>query len=102
VSYGATRNNVAVGNPEPTAVFWSPSLKTTSFLVTVFSAASISSLPLPGSTASSCRVEEGSYENGVFKVPPHLERRRDGLGPQLLARSRWCCASRWPPLENPG
>ena len=67
VSYGARRNNRAVGNPEPTGRVLVAQLKDNQFLVTGFFCR-IDFRPVDaGRRRQFLRVEEGTYENGVFK-----------------------------------
>src|SRR5450759_693652 len=67
VSYGATRNNRAVGNTEPTGRGLVGQLKDNQFLVAGF----YSRVDFRPADADKhrqfLRVEEGTYENGVFK-----------------------------------
>jgi beta-galactosidase GanA len=67
VSYGASRNNRAVGNPEPTGRVLVAQLKDNQFLVAgLFCRVDFT----PADAAKRrqfLRVEEGAYENGVFK-----------------------------------
>jgi hypothetical protein len=67
VSYGATRNNRAVGNPEPTGRVLVAQLKDNQFLVAGFSCRVDFQPAAAGQHRQFLRVEEGSYENGVFK-----------------------------------
>ena len=68
VSYGARRNNRAAGNAEPTGRALVAQLKDNQFLVTGF----FSRVEFQSADADKHRqflkVEEGAYENGVFKV----------------------------------
>jgi hypothetical protein len=67
VSYGATRNNRAVGNPEPTGRVLVAQLKDNQFLVTGFFCRVDFRAADPDKHRQFLRVEEGTYENGVFK-----------------------------------
>jgi hypothetical protein len=67
VSYGATRNNRAVGNAEPTGRVLVAQLKDDQFLVTGFFCRVDFRPAGAGQHRQFLRVEEGSYENGVFK-----------------------------------
>jgi hypothetical protein len=69
VSYGAARNNRPMGNPEPTGRVLVAQLKDNQFLVAGFFCRVDFR---PGDAAADkhrqfLRVEEGTYENGVFK-----------------------------------
>ena len=67
VSYGATRNNRAVGNPEPTGRVLVAQLKDDQFLVTGFFCRVDFRPADPDKHRQFLRVEEGAYEKGVFK-----------------------------------
>lgn len=67
VSYGASRNNRAVGNPEPTGRVLVAQLKDNQFLVAGFFCRIDFSPADPDKRRQFLRVEEGTYENGVFK-----------------------------------
>jgi len=67
VSYGATRNNRAVGNAEPTGRMLVGQLKDNQFLVAGFSCR-IDFRPADADKHRQfLRVEEGVYENGAFR-----------------------------------
>jgi hypothetical protein len=67
VSYGASRNNPAVGNPEPTGRVLVAQLKDNQFLVAGFFCR-VDFRPADAEQHRQfLRVEEGNYENGVFK-----------------------------------
>jgi len=67
VSYGAVRDHHALGNPEPTGRVLVAQLKDNQFLVTGFSCRVDFQPAAAGQHRQFLRVEEGSYENGVFK-----------------------------------
>jgi Domain of unknown function (DUF5597)/Beta-galactosidase len=67
VSYGASRNNRAVGNAEPTGRILVAQLKDNQFLVAGFHSR-VDFRPADAEKHRQfLRVEEGAYENGVFK-----------------------------------
>jgi hypothetical protein len=67
VSYGASRNNRAMGNPEPTGRVLVAQLKENQFLVAGFFCR-VDFRPANAERHRQfLRVEEGTYENGVFK-----------------------------------
>jgi hypothetical protein len=67
VSYGAARNNRAAGNPEPIGRMLVGQLKDNQFLVAGFNSR-IDFRPADANKFRQfLRVEEGVYENGVFK-----------------------------------
>jgi hypothetical protein len=67
VSYGASRNNPAVGNPEPTGRVLVAQLKDNQFLVTGFFCR-VDFQPADAARHRQfLRVEEVTYENGAFK-----------------------------------
>jgi len=67
ISYGATRNNPAVGNPEPTGRVLVAQLKDNQFLVTGFFSRVDFQPTDSGRHRQFLRVEEVSYENGDFQ-----------------------------------
>jgi beta-galactosidase GanA len=67
VSYGVSRNSRAVGNPEPTGRALVAQLKDHQFLATGFFCRIDFSPTDPAKRRQFLRVEEGTYENGVFK-----------------------------------
>jgi hypothetical protein len=68
VSYGARRNNRAEGNPEPVGRLLVAQLKDNQFLVTGFHSR-VEFQPVDaGKHRQFLKVEEGAYENGVFKM----------------------------------
>ncbi|MBZ5584075.1 MAG: DUF5597 domain-containing protein [Acidobacteriia bacterium] len=67
VSYGAARNNRAVGNPEPTGRVLVAQLKDNQFLIAGYSCRVDFSPADPNKRRQFLRVEEGKYENGAFK-----------------------------------
>jgi len=67
VSYGARRNNQAVGNAEPTGRALVAQLKGNQFLVAGFSCRVDFRPADPDKQRQFLRVEEGIYENGNFK-----------------------------------
>jgi hypothetical protein len=67
VSYGATRNNRAVGNSEPIGRVLVGQLKDNEFLVTGFYCRVDFSPGDASKRRQFLRVEEGTFENGVFK-----------------------------------
>jgi hypothetical protein len=67
VSYGVTRNNRAAGNPEPTGRVLVGQLKDNQFLVAGFFCRVDFRPAGAGQHRQFLRVEEGVYENGVFK-----------------------------------
>ena len=67
VSYGATRNNRAVGNAEPTGRILVGQLKDNQFLVAGFYTRIDFRPAEAGKFRQFLKVEEGVYENGVFK-----------------------------------
>ena len=67
VSYGARRNNQAVGNAEPTGRALVAQLKDNQFLVTGFFCRVDFRPADPDKHRQFLRVEEGTYENGDFK-----------------------------------
>jgi Domain of unknown function (DUF5597) len=67
VSYGANRRVAPVGNPEPTGRALVAQLKDDQFLVTGYFCR-VDFQPAEANTNRQyLRVEEGTYENGVFK-----------------------------------
>jgi beta-galactosidase GanA len=67
VSYGASRNNRAVGNPEPVGRVLAARIRDNQFLVAGFFCR-IDFSPADGDKRRQfLRVEEGTYENGSFK-----------------------------------
>jgi len=67
VSYGASRNNRPVGNPEPTGRVLVAQLKDNQFLVAGLFCRVDFSPTDAAKRRQFLRVEEGTYENGVFK-----------------------------------
>jgi hypothetical protein len=67
VSYGASRNNRAVGNPEPVGRALVAQLKDNQFLVAGISCRLEFSPIDKDKRRQFLRVEEGTYENGAFK-----------------------------------
>ncbi|MGA3074159.1 MAG: DUF5597 domain-containing protein [Bryobacteraceae bacterium] len=67
VSYGATRNNRAVGNPEPTGRVLVAQLKDNQFLVAGYFCRVDFKPAAAEQHRQFLRVEEGIYENSVFK-----------------------------------
>jgi len=67
VSYGARRNNPAEGNPEPTGRVLVAQLKENQFLVAGYFCRVDFRPADAGRERQFLRVEEGTYENGVFK-----------------------------------
>ena len=67
VSYGATRNNRAVGNPEPTGRVLVAQLNDNQFLVAGYFCRVDFRPAAAEQHRQFLRVEEGTYENGVFK-----------------------------------
>ena len=67
VSYGATRNNRAVGNTEPTGRILVAQLKDNQFLVAGFHCRADFHPADADRHRQFLRVEEGAYQNGVFK-----------------------------------
>jgi hypothetical protein len=67
VSYGATRNNRAVGNPEPTGRVLVAQLKDNQFLVAGYFCRVDFRPAAAEQHRQFLRVEEGAYENGAFK-----------------------------------
>ena len=67
VSYGVRRNNRAVGNPEPTGRVLVAQLKDNQFLVAGFFCRVDFRPAGADQHRQFLRVEEGTYENGVFK-----------------------------------
>ena len=67
VWYGATRNNRAVGNPEPIGRVLVGQLKDNQFLVTGYFSRIDFRPADPDEHRQFLRVEEGTFENGVFK-----------------------------------
>jgi hypothetical protein len=67
VSYGASRNNRAMGNPEPVGRALVAQLKDNQFLVTGFFSRVDFEPTDSDKHRQFLRVEEGTYENGVFK-----------------------------------
>jgi hypothetical protein len=67
VSYGAARNNRAMGNPEPTGRVLVAQLKENQFLVAGYFCRVDFQPAAAGQHRQFLRVEEGAYENGVFK-----------------------------------
>jgi hypothetical protein len=67
VWYGATRNNRAVGNPEPIGRALVGQFKDNQFLVTGYFSRVDFRPADPDKHRQFLRVEEGTYENGVFK-----------------------------------
>jgi len=67
VSYGASRNNRAVGNPEPTGRVLVAQLKDNQFLVAGYFCRVDFRPASAEQHRQFLRVEEGTYENGVFK-----------------------------------
>jgi hypothetical protein len=67
VSYGASRNNRAVGNPEPTGRVLVAQLKDNQFLAAGFFCRVDFRPASAEQRRQFLRVEEGTYENGVFK-----------------------------------
>ena len=67
VSYGARRNNPAEGNPEPTGRVLVAQLKDDQFLVAGFFCRVDFQPANARQQRQFLRVEEGTYENGVFK-----------------------------------
>jgi hypothetical protein len=67
VSYGASRNNRAVGNPEPTGRVLVAQLKDNQFLLAGYFCR-VDFRPADAEKHRQfLRVEEGTYENGIFK-----------------------------------
>jgi hypothetical protein len=67
VSYGATRNNRGEGNPEPTGRVLVAQLKDNQFLVSGYFCRVDFRPAAAEQHRQFLRVEEGTYENGVFK-----------------------------------
>jgi hypothetical protein len=67
VSYGASRNGRAAGNPEPTGRILVARLNDRQFLVAGFQARVDFHPADAGKHRQFLRVEEGTYENGVFQ-----------------------------------
>lgn len=67
MSYGASRNNRAVGNSEPIGRVLVGQLKDNQFLVAGFHCRVDFSPGEASKHRQFLRVEEGTYENGVFK-----------------------------------
>jgi hypothetical protein len=67
VSYGARRNNPAEGNAEPTGRVLVAQLKDDQFLVAGFFCRVDFRPANAGRERQFLRVEEGTYENGVFQ-----------------------------------
>jgi len=67
VSYGARQNSRPTGNPEPTGRALVAQLKDNQFLVTGFSCRVDFRPAEANKQRQFLRVEEGTYENGVFK-----------------------------------
>ncbi len=68
VSYGARRNNGAVGNAQPTGRVLVAQLKDNQFLVTGFFCRVDFRPDGANRHRQFLKVEEGTYENGVFKI----------------------------------
>jgi hypothetical protein len=67
ISYGARRNNRPTGNPEPIGRILVAQLKDNQFLITGFYCRIDFHPAAPNLQRQFLRVEEGTYENGVFK-----------------------------------
>ncbi len=67
VSYGASRNNRAAGNPEPTGRILVAQLKDNQFLAAGYYCRLDFRPAAAGQHRQFLKVEEGAYQNGVFK-----------------------------------
>ena len=105
VTYGTVRNRIGNGNPEPVGRALVAQLGDNRFLVAGFFCR-VEFRPTDGqgtSTGSSCAwkraltqtVSSNRFASGTATRPT-------GASTSLL--SRWCCASRWPPIppKRPG
>jgi len=80
VSYGASRNNRPTGNPEPTGRVLVAQLNENQFLVAGFFCRVDFRSADNNKRRQFLRVEEGTYENGIFKFVRILNGDQTDLG----------------------